>query len=316
MRVIASYGREELATAYIAKMKHGKLVEFVESTQPPIPREEKWVLIVSTMYGCPVRCLMCDAGGAYKGALSADEILAQVDYMVTKRFPDRSVPIPKFKVQFARMGEPALNGDVLSVLRVLPTRYRAPGLMPCISTIAPDGTDDFFRSLARIKTSLYSRGLFQLQFSIHTTDETLRERLIPIKKWTLRKIAAYADDFVQEEDRKVTLNFAPVTGMPIDAELIRRYFSPERFLIKMTPVNPTYSAHAHGLNSYIDPYHGDRTYDVVEQLRSLGYEVLVSIGELEENLIGTNCGQYVLKYLQTGQAIDHGYRSHEYRRDD
>jgi adenine C2-methylase RlmN of 23S rRNA A2503 and tRNA A37 len=44
--------------------KCGRLIEFVEECQPPYGRAERWILMVSTLYGCPVKCLFCDAGGA------------------------------------------------------------------------------------------------------------------------------------------------------------------------------------------------------------------------------------------------------------
>ncbi len=312
MRVIQSFGKEDLATVYLGEMADGKVVEFVESIQPPIPREEKWVLIISIMYGCPVKCLMCDAGGHYGGNLSTEEILRQIDYMVLKRFPDMTVPIPKFKIQFARMGEPSLNENVLEVLDMLPKRYEAVGLMPCISTIAPCGTDRFFEVLSRTKELHYSGGRFQLQFSIHTTDEDLRDRLMPVRKWTIQRIAEYGEHFVQDGDRKITLNFALGLDMPFDTDVIHQFFSPHKFLIKITPINPTYSAMAHQLVSYIDPYESSENYDIIEKLRDLEYDVLLSIGELEENLIGSNCGQYVMKHLKARKTIERGYRSSEY----
>ncbi|MHA1345807.1 MAG: hypothetical protein ACTSO3_05390 [Candidatus Heimdallarchaeaceae archaeon] len=48
MELLGKYGKEDLAILYIAK-QNGKIVEFVESLQPPIPREKKWVLVISTM---------------------------------------------------------------------------------------------------------------------------------------------------------------------------------------------------------------------------------------------------------------------------
>ena len=106
MEVLEEYGKENLAKVYIASMRgsNDNLVEFIESVQPPIPREKKWVLIVSTLFGCPVGCRMCDAGGEYNGKLTADEILAEIDFMVRRRFPDGIISISKFKIQFARMG--------------------------------------------------------------------------------------------------------------------------------------------------------------------------------------------------------------------
>ena len=146
MEIVSEHGTEELARVYVGS-SYGDpdhQVEFVESVQPPHPREEKWVLIVSSLYGCPVGCLICDAGGGYKGRMSKDAILEQIDYMVTRRYPDRRLPQKKFKIQFARMGEPAFNTAVLDVLEALPMRYDAPGLRPAGSTVAPNGTDAFF----------------------------------------------------------------------------------------------------------------------------------------------------------------------------
>ncbi|MCK5047089.1 MAG: radical SAM protein, partial [Candidatus Heimdallarchaeota archaeon] len=69
MEIVAKYGRDDLAILYIAQ-EDGKFLEFVESLQPPVPRDKKWVLILSTMYGCPVKCSMCDAGTYYHGKIS------------------------------------------------------------------------------------------------------------------------------------------------------------------------------------------------------------------------------------------------------
>ena len=50
MEILAIYGKEDLAKVYVADMRgDGKhIIEFVESTQPPIPQSEKWVFIVSS----------------------------------------------------------------------------------------------------------------------------------------------------------------------------------------------------------------------------------------------------------------------------
>ncbi|WP_373419041.1 radical SAM protein [Thermosipho africanus] len=206
MKILEKFGKEEIAYVYLGETSRGNLVEFVESIQPPIPRDEKWVLIVSTLNGCPVQCMMCDAGGFYKGKLTKEEILEQILYLVNTRY-SKKVPVKKFKIQFARMGEPALNNEVLEVLKELPEILDAPGLLPSISTVAPIGTDDFFEELYEIKEKFY-RSRFQLQFSIHSTDEKQRDKIIPIKKWNFEKIALYGEKFVREGDRKVTLNFA------------------------------------------------------------------------------------------------------------
>jgi 23S rRNA (adenine2503-C2)-methyltransferase len=263
--------------------------------------------MVSTLYGCPVKCLFCDAGGQYHGKPSAMEILAQIDYMVEKWYPDRRVPAEKFKIQFARMGEPALNPAVLDVLSMLPERYCAPGLMPSISTIAPHGASAFFERLLDIKDSLYPNGRFQFQYSVHTTDESLRDELIPVRKWSFAQMAEYGERFHKPGDRKITLNFALVAHAPVDAQVLLRYFNPQRYLVKITPLNPTLNATRNGLASFVDPYCPESGRELAYRLQEAGYDVILSIGEAEESHIGINCGQYVLNALEGSDQVQDGY---------
>ncbi|MBN2148816.1 MAG: radical SAM protein [Anaerolineales bacterium] len=307
MKIIASAGTEDVAMVYIGEMENGNLVEFVESVQPPIPREKKWVLLVSTLFGCPVGCAMCDAGGYYKGKPTRDEILAQIDYLVHKRFPHGRVPCEQFKIQFARMGEPALNDSVLDALEELPRRYEAPGLMPSISTIAPAGREAFFERLLEIHSAHYMAGHFQFQFSIHTTDPDLRQQMMPVRKWDFAQMAAYGERFYAPGERKITLNFALAQGMPVDPAVLLEHFNPDIFLIKITPLNPTYKARENGLASYIQPAERGENYPVINDLRQSGYQVILSIGHLEENLIGSNCGQYIKRHITAAGPVEGGY---------
>lgn len=294
MRVIAAAGCDDLARVYIAQAGAGRYFEFVESLQPPQPREKKWVLIVSCLYGCPFACRMCDAGGDYRGRLSRQEIEFQIDYLVERRFPDRVVPCEKFKIQFARMGEPALNPAVLEVIEALPKRLQAPGLIISLSTIAPADCDDFFDKLLAIRES-FRPGTFQFQFSLHTSDEERRRELVPARTWSFAAMAAYGRRFFRPGDRKTTLNFALAEGYPLNARQLLNWFDPDLFLIKITPVNPTVRAGENGLRPVFAPDQGNEA--IVSDLRRAGYEVIVSIGEFEENAIGSNCGQFIRSYL-------------------
>ena len=294
MQVIASAGRDDLARVYIARGEAGRHVEFVESRQPPLPREKKWVLIVSCLYGCPFACRMCDAGGDYRGTLRRDEILFQIEYMVRRRFPDQIVPSAKFKIQFARMGEPSINPAVLDAIVALPERLQAPGLIVSLSTIAPAGRDGFFARLLEVKER-FPAGTFQFQFSLHTSDEEKRRELIPAPTWNFAAMAEYGRRFLRPGDRKVTLNFALAQGFPLAAGQLLSHFDPALFLIKITPVNPTHRANEGSLRSVFSEGRDGET--IVNELRAAGYEVLVSIGELEENAIGSNCGQFIRSLL-------------------
>ena len=164
--------------------------------------------------------------------------------------------------------------------------------MPCISTIAPAGRQAFFEELREIKQRLYPGGRFQLQFSIHSTDEQARRRLMPMRIWSMEEIGAYGCCFHAAGDRKVTLNFAPVEGLPLEPEALPRCFPPDRFLIKLTPVNPTRATRRAGLRGRIQPGDESGQQMLADRFRCIGYDTLVSIGEPRENEIGSNCGMY------------------------
>ena len=106
-------------------------------------------------------------------------------------------------------------------------------------------------------------------------------------------MAAYGEAFFSDGDRKITLNFAPARALPLDPDCLRPHFSPERFLIKLTPINPTRRALQSGLEALIDPWDEAGSTRVAERFRRAGYETILSIGEPEENEIGSNCGMYV-----------------------
>lgn len=314
MELIREFGREDLAKVYVLRMREGNghYIECVESLQPPIPRSEKWVLIVSTLFGCPVGCRMCDAGGWYKGCLRSDEILSQIRFLVERRFKGRSVLVRKFKIQFARMGDPSLNPEVLTTLERLPGEFDAPGLLPSLSSVAPKGSEDFFERLLQLKDQFYPAGRFQLQFSIHSTDPEMRRSLVPVQGLDFAWMGRYGSRFKKEGDQRITLNFAAARGVPVEPSRLLRYFDPECFLIKLTPLNPTFKAADSGLESRIDPDLPDTGRELVQRFEEAGYPVILSIGETEENAIGSNCGQYATSVRDGEPLLKKGYVSEQY----
>ena len=304
MQVIGKVGNDNLATVYVAKSSNGKLLEFVESVPPPFTRNEKWVLIISTLYGCPVRCRFCDAGSMYTGKPTKDELFFQIDYMIKNRFDGMMVPSTKFKIQFSRMGEPTFNLAVLDVLKEIPNQYNAPGFYPSFSTIAPKGAEDFLNELIAIKKTLY-KNKFQFQFSIHSTDAKQKEWLIPLKTWSFDEMAKFGNKFHNDSKQKVTLNFAVTNSSIIEPKVLLQHFNPENFLIKITPVNPTYKAQENNLTTQNKSLTDYRV--LTKELEQAGYKVIVSIGEYLENEIGSNCGQHVMNFLNKNVKIENSY---------
>jgi len=222
----------------------------------------------------------------------------QLDYMISRRYPEGKIPVKQLKVHFTRMGEPAFNMSVLDVINEFDWYFEAPGFMPSISSIAPKGSEKFFDELLKLKNEKFSGGRFQLQFSIHTTDEAKRDELIPVKKWNLDKIAEFGSRFYTKGDRKITLSFAPSRENPIDTGVISSIFDPEIFLIKLTSLNRTQNALKNELTPLIEHDPAGGTDPALSLLASSfaeeGFEVLLIPGNSEEIIIGSTCGQNLI----------------------
>jgi len=296
INVIERTGSRELAEVYLATVRNDPelLVEFVDACGSRRGgRRRKWVVIVSTQLGCPVKCLMCDAGTRYRGNLSSAEIMSQVDRVVSGNGIDPN-GCDKFKVQFARMGEPALNNEVLKALWQIKDRYTQ--VIPCVATIAPAGRERWFATLLAMRD--YFRD-FQLQFSVNSTDPAQRDLLMPYPKMPWRWMALYGRRFYRPGQRKTALNFAVCSQWRIDAGALARHFDPRWFAVKLTPLNPTATGSASGFAAGRQPGEIEPALEsAARELRAQGYDVIVSVGDLAENGIGSNCGQSVQLRLE------------------
>ncbi len=136
--------------------------------------------------------------------------------------------------------------------------------------------------------------MFQLQFSMQTTDYAARSRMIPAKTWSFEQISAYAKRFVEPGDRKVVLNFALADGIRVEAEEVARRFDPGSCLVKLTPLNPTSASQRAGLRSTFCqsfPQEGER---MAEAFRAQGFDCIVSMGLAVETERGSSCGQLAI----------------------
>lgn len=296
MRIIGEAGRKGLARVFLAEMRNdpGLMVEFVDACDPAVGgRDQKWVIVVSSQYGCPVGCLMCDAGGGFRGNLTAGEIIGQIEYAFKMNPEQDPKKCRKLKVQFARMGEPALNDAVIEAIHWLADTL--PAAMPCIATMAPAGRERWFESLLEASEGFAD---FQLQFSMNTTDQAVRDRLMPYPKMGWGEMAAWGERFCRPGRRQPSLNFALSPGVPCQPGALGGEFDPRRFVVKLTPLNPTAAA---GENRLECLEGWERAWGLVgqkaEEFSALGYQVIESVGNMEENEIGSNCGQMVRRRM-------------------
>ena len=290
INVISRFSIQSVATTYIAYLRGDKrkIIEFVESTPPPYrDRNKKWVIILSSQIGCKMGCKFCDATNYYFGNLDTEEILEQVDCVLERHRGIYPQSIQKFKIQFARMGEPSLNMNVIDSMLMIKKRFN--NFIPCVATIAPAGSQTFFERLLMIRNDFYD---FQLQFSINYTDSTIRNYAMPAKKMSLEWISDYIDRFHNRGKRRVVLNFAIDSTESVNPEIIRSIFDPDKVIVKLTPINPTQNAKRNRFAICEDFETIDnRLKKVSGKLSDYGFESIISIGDMKENIVLSNCGQ-------------------------
>lgn len=290
LEILRTIGRPDLAEVLIGKFEDGRCLEFVDAVDPDLPKSRKWIINISTQFGCPVQCPFCDAGGGYRGDVSAARLMAQVRHVLGRNTPGLARTCSKLKVHFSRMGEPALNDEVLEALTWLRTDLPFPGVWACVATVAPEGRQDWFERLARLKER-YFPGRFQLQFSLNSTDAATRRRLAPIPHWDLATISDYGRRFFRPGDRKVVLNFALGRDIPFDPSVISAGFDPRTFAVKLTPINPTQTGTRNGFATVLRSELQDTLRPALDGLTQTGFDVVVSVGDAGEDQIGSNCGQ-------------------------
>ena len=144
-----------------------------------------------------------------------------------------------------------------------------------------------------------------MQFSVHSTDNDQRDELIPVKKWDLNQIRDYGDIFHREGEKKITLNFSVSETSILDSRKIIKLFNREKFLIKITPVNPTFHSKKNNIYSY--DCNSFDSHPFIKSLREADFDVIISVGEPEENNIGSNCGQHILHYMKKNKESPFGF---------
>lgn len=188
-------------------------------------RADRWMIGVSTMSGCPVRCRFCATGQLKRWRnLTAEEIVAQVEYVV-ERAGCRPEDADEFKINYTRMGEPFLNiAEVRRAIELIDAKFPGVRVHHYVSTIGIEGAD-------------YSwiRDNVTLQISLHSLDTERRDWLIPYR----HKASIEALGEIRTASQlKTTVNLTLVERADFDIVELRANFAPEVFFIKLSPINP------------------------------------------------------------------------------
>lgn len=268
--------------------------------QKLLPLSKKWVITVSSQYGCSMGCKFCDVPKVGKGMNAFfDDLYIQVEESL-KLHPEVNFT-ERLNIHYARMGEPTWNYSVLEYTEALKDEkilspFIGDSLIhPVVSTMLPKENiylKGFLNDWMELKNNYY-KGEAGLQFSINSTSDEERELMFNGKASSLNKIAEVGDSLPKPLGRKITLNFA-VADYEIDAKKLRQLFDPEKFMVKLTSMHKTKMATENNIKT-----NGDYTtiYPYLkyeENLKEAGFDVLVFLASEEEDLGMITCGNAIL----------------------
>lgn len=259
-----------------------------------LPLTEKWVITISTQYGCSMNCNFCDVPLVGSGRNATEKDLINQVLTGIKLHPEIT-STKRLNIHFARMGEPTWNPNVLDATKWLKIHidpeYK---VHPVVSTMMPKQNQwlkTFIHIWMRIKNRMYG-GNAGLQISINSTNEKERDEMFSGNTCSFEAIAKVMEGIIPS-GRKITLNFA-VASYEIDPQLLLKYFDPENYIVKLTPMHKTRTALARGIETTGDytQYYPYKHHE--EALISAGYDVLVFIASEYEDMGRITCGNVIL----------------------
>lgn len=293
---VGDYGKENNIKANF--LGFTKQIDGVENTDVDLTR--KWVATISTQKGCPMQCKFCDVPKyGYHGNANVDDLAYQIETIIKGEGISKT---ERFNVHYARMGEPTFNPDVIRFTDfflddlVYNCGLQAATIHPVVSTMCPaanKGLEHFLQDWCYVKNTL-RRGEAGLQLSINSTSLYQRDNHFSGMALPLKDIAKIAERLPSPIGRKYTLNFAVTEQSVVDAKYLTELFSPEMFIVKITPIHKTKSAQEYGFDittSY-------EKYDVYKQfeepLLELGWDVIVFVPSVEEDADRITCGNAII----------------------
>lgn len=298
---IGDYGKKHNVKADF--LGYTKEIEGVPNTYC-MPLSEKWVITLSTQYGCPMRCTFCDVPKVkFRGNVPLEDLKAQF-YDAISLFPSVGYT-ERLNLHFARMGDPIFNDAVFEFAEwayhnkaqiAADTGLRIEVFHPVLTTSLPRKFKRLKENLHRwcaIKNHVYN-GQAGLQFSINSTREDQRTEMFSDMQMHLYEFSVIADSLPPPVSRKYCLNFAYSTDFEIDAKLLRAMFDPEKFMCKITPIHNNNACRENDIKT-IGGYDSYHPYAKPENdLKEAGFDVLVFVPSIDEEEGLVTCGNAVL----------------------
>ncbi len=197
-------------------------------------RRTQNVICVSNQIGCPIGCRFCNSGLSFTRNLRDSEIIQQVTNIIEFKNDQWENGYGNgFEISFMSMGEPLLNWDNIKSSLIHFDRFVSKPTKVTISTVG-------------IVPQIYELGLcsfsfpVDLQISLHSANQQVRNTLIPCYKYSLQDIIDAGEWYSREKGRKVCINYVLLDSINDSQKACQELLdllNPDYFYVKLSLLN-------------------------------------------------------------------------------
>jgi 23S rRNA (adenine2503-C2)-methyltransferase len=305
-------------TKFLFKLSDGLHVESVlippstqfetedDRSERDAPRE-RLTLCVSTQVGCPLACAFCATGTmGFLRNLTVAEITDQV--LQVRQATGRRIT----NVVFMGMGEPLLNYErVMQAADLMTDGIEVAARRITISTAG--WVDGILRMAADLRRN-------KLAISLHSADEEVRMRLMPVtRRFSLASLHDAMKRYYAATRMRVTYEcifFDGVNDRPVDVRRLIKFARAVPCKINVIPYHSIAFTNPEGLAADLRP--SPRTGEIVETIRAADLTVMVRSSAGED--IAAACGQLAVSEprrhkrkpaIQATTTVTHETTTHE-----
>ncbi len=266
-------------TKSLFELNDGNLIEAVN-----IPAAKRVTGCISSQAGCKFACEFCASGlKGFKRDLTSCEILDEVLYL-----KNNQQGIQLTHIVFMGTGEPLDNYDnVLKAVRIInsPDAFNIGARRITISTCGV---------IPGIKRLQEEDLQIELSISLHTADDKLRSRIMPVnQRYPLADLIKCCDEYINRTNRQITFEYILVKDLNSDPasaqKLVMLLKSLRLAKVNLIPANPVVKS-----SRRIIPPSEQEVLSFKDYLFKAGLNVTLRRERGQD--IDAACGQLRLKY--------------------
>ncbi|MCX5710911.1 MAG: 23S rRNA (adenine(2503)-C(2))-methyltransferase RlmN [Candidatus Omnitrophica bacterium] len=199
IKQIKSVKSKDGTEKFLFVLSDGDLIESVI-----IPTDDRVTACISTQVGCKYKCSFCASGiSGFRRNLTCAEIIQQMLFLNNRKKITHIV--------FMGTGEPLDNYDaVLKAIRIINSKESL-NIGARRITISTSGVAPGIRKL--IGEDLQ----FELSVSLHSADDAVRSKIMPINKiYPLNILIAACNEYIRKTGRQITFEYVLIKNLNSD----------------------------------------------------------------------------------------------------